>query len=142
MKEEVYVCNVSSKKPFEDYRMITDVSSKQYQLINSNRTIVREDGLLIIDGEYIGVALGSAYGEIGSKYTMITDTGKEFKVIKVDEKSDNHTTNGCYDSKGAIVEFVVDMDKAMYGHANAMRDGDFNSTEEFNGQVVQMYKEE
>lgn len=122
--------------------MITNTSSAQYQLVYSDRIIVRDDGLLVDADGYIGVALGSVYGPIGTRYTIETDSGNIFKVIKVDAKSDNDTTGGCIDANSAIMEFVIDMDKVSLYYPDVMRDGDFNSASEFNGTIIRMVKEE
>ena len=50
--------------------MITDKTSKQWQYINASGRIKIENGYLM-EGEYIGVALGSYFGEIGTKYIFI-----------------------------------------------------------------------
>lgn len=118
--------------------MITDTSSTQYQYIQANLKSI-ESGLLIFEDDYIGVALGSVYGDIGTKYTITTDTGNTFKIVKIDEKSDNHTTNGCYDQSGAIIEFVVD---TYSMDSNAKYHGDYNVVSEFEGTIIKIEKEE
>jgi len=133
----IEVCAYSPNKPYMDYRMITDTSSTQYQYIQAHMTVL-ESGLLISEDNYIGVALGSVYGEIGSKYTVTTDTGNVFKVVKIDEKSDLHTTAGCYDSSGAILEMVIDIDKASIYHNEGIVMGDFNYVEQFNGTIIKI----
>ncbi|MDL2276589.1 hypothetical protein LJC02_02930 [Breznakia sp. OttesenSCG-928-G09] len=133
------VCYYSDWKPLEDYRDITDSTSPQYQFMytNGSNQFVIQDGLLIFDNEYIGVALGSRYGAIGTKYKITTDTGKEFKVVKIDEKSDEHTSNGCQDSSGAIIEFVVDTETMSN---EVMFHGTYNADEQFNGVIIKMEK--
>lgn len=134
-------CAYSSKKPYMDYRMITDQSSKQYQLIHS-AMIVQDNGLLTTVDGYVGVALGSVYGDIGTRYRVTTDAGQVFYVIKIDEKSDEHTTNGCKDSSGAIIEFVIDIESASLSeHSNAIYDGSFNSSEQFKGVITNIEME-
>lgn len=117
--------------------MINDTSSTQYQYIQAHMSVL-ENGLLISEDDYIGVALGSIYGEIGSKYTITTDTGNTFKVVKIDEKSDQHTTDGCFDKSGAIIEFVVNVDLM---DSNAKFHGSYNVVSEFEGTIVKIEKE-
>lgn len=124
-----------------DYRSISSRTSAQWQYLyyeDDSKKFDEVNGLLIFDGEYIGVALGSVYGEIGSKYTITTDTGKTFKVVKIDEKSDQHTTNGCQDASGAIIEFVVDTSSM---DSNAKFHGSYNVVSEFEGTIVKIEKE-
>ena len=135
--EEVEVCAYSPKKLWMDYRMITDESSSQYWYIQEHMS-VQDNGLLLSADGYIGVALGSVYGEIGNKYTVTTNTGNIFKIVKIDEKADRHTTNGCYDSSGSMLEMVVDtnlMDE------NAKFHGDYDVVSEFNGTIIKILKE-
>lgn len=130
----------SSFKSFMDYRAITNTGSKQYKLIHSDAITVGSDGLLY-SGEYIGVALGSRYGGIGDKYIITLDTGKTFKAIKLDEKSDAHTYNRCHHaSDGSVVEFVIDRDKAAKSYPTAIKMGNFNYTDAFNGTVIRIQK--
>ena len=76
--KDIPVCSNSQTKTYMDYKMITDKSSKQWQYINASGRIKIENGYLMED-EYIGVALGSYFGEIGMKYIFTLDTGKQIK---------------------------------------------------------------
>ncbi|MDF9825849.1 hypothetical protein M2475_002240 [Breznakia sp. PF5-3] len=135
----VDVCGyLSSKKTYMDYRAIHPSSAQMY-IINTY-TNLNDDGLLTTTDGFIAVALGSTYGELGSKYRVTTDTGKVFKVIKVDEKSDAHTTNGCQDSSGAIIEFVIDINRVNAAYPQVTRDGDLNALDQFNGNIVKIEK--
>ena len=69
--------------------------------------IVCDDGLLRDSEGYIAVALSDRYGQIGSKFKVTLSTGIEIKLVKVDVKQTKHLTNACYDSAGAVIEFVV-----------------------------------
>ena len=130
----------SSFKSYMDYRTITNTSSKQYKLIHSDDVTIGSDGLLY-SGEYVGIALGSRYGKIGDKYIITLDTGKQFKVIKLDEKSDKHTYDGCHHiPDGSMVEFVIDINKASKSYPMAIRMGNFNYVDAFNGTVIQIQK--
>lgn len=126
-----------------DYRSITDENSIQYSLV-SNNFIIQHDGLLISKDEgYYAVALGSVYGEIGSKFRITTDVRNEFYVIKVDEKSDNHTINGCVDYNNSILEFVIDTKRSMDGpHYHSIQMGDFDYSTIFKGSIIKIEKQE
>lgn len=89
--KNIPVCSNSQTKTYMDYKMITNKSSKQWQYINASGKIKIENGYLM-EGEYIGVALGSYFGEIGTKYIFTLDTGKQIKVVKIEEKADAHYT--------------------------------------------------
>lgn len=131
------VCTVGSyKKTYMDYRAINS-NSTQMAIINSSTT-VNEDGLLTTSDGFIAVALGSTYGSLGTKYRITTDTGQVFKVIKVDGKSDAHTVNGCQDSSGAMVEFVIDIPKVSASYPQVTLSGDFNSLSQFSGNIVKI----
>jgi len=100
--------------------------------------IVQDDGLLKDKQGYVGVVLGSYYGEIGTKYEITTEQGKSFNVVKIDGKSDKHTTSGCQDQSGAIIEFVVDTERM---NSEVMFHGTYNADKRFNGVIVKIIKE-
>lgn len=143
-KVSVGVCASHSYfKTYMDYRKITNKSSKQYQLLHNGSFKYDDDGLIRTKGgEFIAVALGSYYGDIGTKYVCTLQSGNttnEVKLIKVEEKSNMHTTNGCQASNNDIIEFVIDIDKARISYPTAIRLGDFNYSK-FNGYVKKMEK--
>lgn len=124
-----------------DYRTITDATSRQYQLIYSDSITVGDDGLLY-NGEYIGVALGSKFGEIGDKFLITLNGGKQFKAIKVDEKDDSHTIDSCHHANdGSVVEFVINVDLAQQSYPLAITMGNFDYIDKFNGTVVKIERE-
>lgn len=125
-----------------DYRCITSKASRQYQLIYSDEVVVGEDGLLYCD-EYIGVAMGSRFGDVGDKFIITLDTGIEFKAIKLDEKADAHTYNGCHHRvDSSIIEFVIHTEKAKESYSLAIKMGNFDYAEEFHGEVIKIQKEQ
>ena len=127
-------------KSFMDYKTITNTSSAQYKLIYSDAIVVGDDGLLY-SGEYIGVALGSRYGKIGDKFIITLDTGIKFKAIKLDEKSDKHTSGGCHHlSDGSMVEFVIDTNGVRQSYPRAPLTGNFNEVDTFKGKVIRVQK--
>ncbi|TDW09487.1 hypothetical protein EDD63_1609 [Breznakia blatticola] len=126
-------CSLSADNiSFMDYRMIR-VGSLQYNYLTSYMN-VSSDGLLRTDDGFIAVALGSYYGPIGSKYRFTTSTGQTFKVMKIDEKSDNHTTGGCIDSTNSMIEFIIDTPNI---NGAVKMSGTFTSLAEFSGTIVQ-----
>lgn len=132
--------NHSVFKSFMDYKTITDQTSTQYQLIYSDEIILGDDGFLYSD-EYIGVALGSRFGKVGDKFIITLDTGKQFKVIKLDEKADVDTVSNCHHrSDGSIIEFVISIRLVNEIYPNAIKLGDFNCIEQFNGLVIKIEK--
>lgn len=139
-KIEIPVCHSSSVKSYMDYRAITSTSSKQWQYIHKSGNIEIKNGYLM-ENEYVGVALGSYFGEIGSKYIFTLDTGKQIKVVKVEEKADKHTNNGCEQKwDKSVIEFVVDSKNLQeYKASNGyIYQGNFNNAEQFNGKIVKI----
>lgn len=139
------VCSTSSTKSYMDYRKITSRSSAQWKLINQSGLIhVGEDGLLYSDDGFIGVALGSYYGKVGDKFKFVLSNGQELNVIKVEEKADKDTINGCaHSSDSSVIEFVVDREKAFatFGGKNGHpANGNFNNIPQFKGNIVSVYK--
>lgn len=139
-KIKIEVCSNSSVKTYMDYKKITNKSSKQWQFIHNSGQINIVNGYLMSD-EYIGVALGSYFGEIGSKFIFTLEDGKEIKVIKVEEKADAHTINGCQQRwDNSVIEFVIDSDyfpKAKNGYVYS---GNFNNLEQFKGKIIKIEK--
>ena len=138
--ESIGACSTSSIKTYEDYRLITSVGSAQYQYIHNHCVVDDETGFLIDEDGFIGVALAYSFGEIGSRYYFILDTGITIPVVKVDAKASIHATNGCSaDSNGSVLEFVIDADRAAayFGGANGLASsGNFNNYEYLNGSIA------
>lgn len=98
----------SDFKTWEDYRFISDVYSKQYEL--QQYAYTGEYGIRKIDNYYL-VAMGSAYAHyVGEKMELKLSTGKSLLVMIGDFKQDQHTD--IYNSAGLdnndIIEFIVD----------------------------------
>lgn len=140
------ICNNSSVKTYMNYKAITNTSSKQYKFIKNNMYVDQENGLLRYnnDNEFIGVALGSSFGEIGSMYRFTLNTGIVLNLIKIEAKADNHTNNGCeqkYDK--SVIEFVIDSNysKPVFGGNNGyVANGNFNNIKEFKGKIIKIEK--
>lgn len=128
----VDVCNAdNSIKNYMDYRAITDMNSKQYQIVSNAENF---NGLLYYNGA-ICVALGSVYGEVGTVYKITLESGRVLLVIKADEKSDAHTVNRCNNANGSILELIVDsesMDELV------KETGNYNDSEILNGRIIKM----
>lgn len=144
---EIVAYDNSSTKSYMDYRCITNTSSKQWDYIyNSGEVIVCDDGFIrTSDGQdYFGVALGSYFGEIGSKYIFTLDTGVELKVVKLDEKADKDTCENNFKHKidGSVIEFVVDSSKMDYakGSNGYIYNGNFNNNQWLQGNIVKIEK--
>jgi len=107
--EEVPVCGKGRAKTYMNYKLIKTKSTKQYKYIKSYMK-VDEKGFLVDEDGFIGVALGSYFGEIGTKYIFTLEGGIELPLVKVEAKSDRHTINGCYQYMDySVIEFVVDV---------------------------------
>lgn len=134
-------CSTSSSKSYMLSSSITDKSSKQYELISGMKA---KDGLLLDDEGYIGVALGSWFGELGTRYVFKLSSGVELYVVKVEEKDDKDTLNGCeHKIDKSVIEFVID-DKTNtfeYGDNNLILNGNFDNHEWFKGDIINMRRE-
>lgn len=135
--------DLTSVKTYMDYRKITKTDSAQYKLIHSDSIIVDDRGFLITEDGYIGVALGTYFGPIGSKFIFTFEDGHQLKLIKVEVKSDAHTCgHNILDGSGAAIEFVIDSKTAwMRAHRGAnglIFNGNFNAY--FNGKIKTVHK--
>lgn len=134
---EIEPCSTSSVKSYMDVSTITSKTSDQYRFIQDNM-IVKNGFLLDKDG-FIGVALGSWFGEIGTRWVFKLDSGNEIYAVKIDEKDDKHTINGCeHKIDGSVIEFVIDKDSIMLenGTNGYILNGNFNNIEWFKGNIV------
>ena len=143
--QNVELCSSSSTKTYMDYRLIDDRTSRQYQYINENMTVDETTGLLHDEQGFIGVALGSYYGEIGTRYYFTLDSGIVLPLVKIEEKSDNHTVKGCYHaSDKSVIEFVIDIKIAKEffkdKENNVIKTGNFNDDENFAGKILAVEK--
>jgi len=133
----------SSTKTYMDFRLITSKSSPQYNYIyNLGLIEFCNDGHLRED-EYIGVALGSYFGNIGDKFIFKLDSGIELKLIKLDEKNDNHTIDGfIHNEDESVIEFVINEDlmedkRAENGYIYG---GNFNNAQQYKGKIIEIWK--
>lgn len=86
-------------KTYAYYDAVTDKTSPAYAVLNSGtyrgvtyKTTTDETTGIRMVGEYYCAALGTFYGTTkGTKYKVTLDTGKTFKIILCDTKSNRHT---------------------------------------------------
>lgn len=137
----------TSAKTYMDYRAITNTASAQYKLIHSDAITICEDGFLRDADGFIGVAMGSKFGPIGSRYVCHLDNDKEIKVIKIEAKADQHSISGfCGYTAYDIIEFVIDtkttwMQQNKWGNGYIFS-GNFNNCDMFKGKIVSIDKVE
>ncbi len=133
-------CSTSSTKTYEDYRMITAPDSRQYRHIHTKMTVDEETGFLFDEDGFIGVALGYSFGDIGTRYYIVLDTGIVLPVVKIDAKAAVDASNGCSANENAsVIEFVIDSDRAAeyFGAANGYASyGNFNNYEYLRGNIL------
>ena len=126
-------------KPYEDGKYINCTSSKEYQTLK--KCSIDEKGHYRLN-EYYAVAMGTYFSDVGSKYLITLDTGKSFKVIKVDTKDDKDVTNYMVDQNGGIIEFIIDEKTASdyygIGDNGYVLNGSYNNTDEFNGNIIKI----
>ena len=133
------LCN----KTYMDYRKITNRDTAQWKYIWSDAITVDDKGFLVTEDGFIGVALGTYFGPVGTKYIFTLDTGIELKVVKVEIKSDKHTCEHHYKAgSNDVIEFVIDT-KAAYMQENIWGNGlifqgNFNNCEDFKGNIIKI----
>ena len=141
--KEIEVCASSNGKTYEDYRMITDETSNQYNLIHNHLKVDSKTGFLYDRDGFLAVALGYQFGEVGSRYYFTLDTGTVLPLIKTDEKDPKDASDGCaVDINGTVIEFVIDSDRALHYFGTItnglVMDGNFNNYEYLKGHIVKM----
>lgn len=141
--EEIETCASNSSKTYMDYRATTLVSSRQYQFMHNHCT-VDKTGFLLDEDNFIAVALGSFYGEIGDRFYFTLDSGVVLPLVKAEEKADVDTDyRGCYHTiDGSVIEFVIDANEAaryfgVYGNGYVLS-GNYNNYPTFNGEIVKV----
>ncbi len=113
--EEIDVCASGVAKTYMDYRATTARNSRQYKFIHNNLTVDETTGFLYDEDGFIGVALGSFYGEIGDRFYFTLESGVVLPLVKCEEKADGDTDgSGCYHlSDNSVMEFVIDKNYAL-----------------------------
>lgn len=144
--EDVGVCALGKTKTYMDYRAVTNTSSTQYWYIKNQMEVDPKTGFLLDEDGFIGVALGSYYGDIGDRFYITLETGVVLPVVKIDEKAGKDTDEtGCYQiHDGSVIEFVIDRDIAneYYGHYpnGLVLQGNFNNYSTYKGVIVKVEK--
>lgn len=125
-----------------DYRCVTDTTSAQYALINSDAITVGDDGLLRDQYGYVGVAIGHYYTNgVGERFVATFEDGSRAKFIVLDIKADKDTINQAnHVSDGSMVEFVIDTGKAKTAYPDAIKMGNLDYADQFNGNIIKMEK--
>ena len=132
--------NVPEGHSFKSFTYYTSLSQHSPQGELQQQAYTDENGLRKV-GDYYCAALGSYYGTtIGDKYVVTLSTGKTFKMILCDAKSDAHTdANHQYTVRnGCVSEFYVDRDRL---NSMAKSSGNISSIPGFEGDVVSIIKE-
>ena len=137
--QEMNVPNKDSTfKAYMDYRTITDVTTKQWELQQIAYTDCQ--GLRCIDGYYC-VAMGSFYiNELGDKFLITLEDDTTIAVIAADYKADIHTnaTNQYVQLENGdinIIEFIVDEDVL---NAEIAHKGSIHYYENFSGNITKI----
>ena len=144
--EEIDVCASGVAKTYMDYRATTARNSRKYKFIHNNLTVDETTGFLYDEDGFIGVALGSFYGEIGDRFYFTLESGVVLPLVKCEEKADGDTDgSGCYHlSDNSVMEFVIDKNYALnyFGRLsnNYVLNGNYNNYELFNGPIVKVEK--
>lgn len=144
LERENLKCSEGVNKSYMSYKMITDTTSNQYRYIKDHMT-VNEKGFLVDSDNRIGIALGSYFGAIGSKFDIELENGTVLRVVKIEAKDDSHTNNGCEQKwDKSVIEFVIDVNQAEkhFGTASNgyINQGNYNNVDEFNGAIKTIYK--
>jgi len=138
---DIEVCSTSSSKTYMSHTLISR-NSIQGKFIEANMTI--KDGFLYDKDGFMGVALGSSFGNIGDRFIFTLDSGVELKLIKIERKADKHTFNGCEQRwDKSVIEFVIDPATNLIPRASNgyIAQGNFNNLEQFRGRITRVRKE-
>ena len=96
---------------YMDADTITDKSTKQYWMKCSYKKDIQ--GLWRYGNDYV-VAMGSGYGQVGSRFKVMLETGAVYTVIMGDVKADSdtdaeyHLSSKSSSGKLNVIEFIVD----------------------------------
>lgn len=127
-------------KSYMNWEAITDYNSQQYKFISEFMFVDAKDGLLRLESDtrFIGVALGSYFGEIGSKFKFTLESGNVLYAVKVEAKADKHVYDGCvHKNDSSIIEFVVNDNFYSY-YKEAADSGSLHIIPEFSGEIQEI----
>ena len=135
-------CSTSSAKTYMDRKAITDETSEQHAFIEEN--MEARNGHWVDREGYIGVALGSWFGEIGSRWIFYLSSGEVLYTVKIEHKADIHTVYGCrHADDQSVIEFVIDAETNPYwiGSNGLIVNGNYNNLQQFEGTIEYVKKE-
>lgn len=124
------------QKSWMDYRTITDTTSPQY-MIEQTDAYTGRYGIRMVDGRYL-CAVGSYYShDVGRYVDIILENGEIIPCILGDQKDDGDTdeSNMYTEHDGSVFEFVVDMDEVP---SKVKISGDYNSISKWNSSVKEI----
>lgn len=133
---------VCSTKTYADWNCITDTNSRQWELLHHPQIQICNDGMLRDNEGYICAALGSYFGEVGSRWIFFLENGNQIPIVKCDEKADIHTldTQHTIGVNQDIIEFYIDV--STHSTLGNVKDngfvywGNFNNCNEYVGNVI------
>lgn len=134
-RTSLYVPDNNPQKSFEYYTSITDVNSKQWDILHGKEVKFDDDGTISVNG-YICVAMGQRYGKVGDKFLIKLSSGKYMKVIMADAKQNKDTCGGWTGKNGHILEMVV-----WSAPASARGNLCFGGLSAYSGTITEIYKE-
>ena len=135
-------CDTSSAKTYMDRKAITDETSEQHAFIEEN--MEARNGHWVDREGYIGVALGSWFGDIGTRWIFYLSSGEVLYTVKIEHKAYIHTIDGCqHIEDGSVIEFVIDSETNPYwvGSNNLIVNGNYNNLPQFEGAIEYVKKE-
>lgn len=141
--KEIELCGDGSVKTYMEYKLITSPRSKQFQFIQDEMN-VDISGFLYDNDGFIGAALGSYFGEIGSRFYFTLDNGVVLPIVKIESKADIHTdeTNCFNPNDRSIIEFVIDTELASeyFGRSEngLILSGNFGNYLAYKGYVIKV----
>lgn len=129
----------TSFKTFTDYKMVTDKTSKQYEIVQNSYT--DNKGMRRIKGtnDFV-VALGTYYTkDVGERFLITLESGVLLYVTVGDIKSDEHTENSnrYIRENGNVVEFYID---SSVTDKDVLKNGDISCYTMFSGNIVTIEK--
>lgn len=139
LEYDIEVCHYGTNKTYMDYNVLNK-GSEQYRFI---KTLTPVDGYFYTEDGYIAVALGSYFGELGTKYEFELSSGAVIKVVKAEHKADIHTNNGCEQRwDKSVIEFVIDAKTLPYwiDSKGYFLGGNFNKLDMFKGDIVKIVR--
>lgn len=126
----------NSIKCWMDYRMVTDKTSPQWEILQD--VYLDSNGFCKI-GDYYCVAMGSHFGTAGDKFKLTLESGKSINVILGDEKDDKDVVDGVYHPENnSIIEFLVQTNQL---NEKVKRTGDCSYIPELSGKIIRIQKE-